>query len=66
MDVTLKEPANIAASGPSGRSAWQNIYAFASTSTYISVSVIWGQCDAGHATNSRFSCEQNNGLESFL
>lgn len=31
MDVTLKEPANIAASGPSGHTAWQNIYVLAST-----------------------------------
>ncbi len=52
MDVTLKEPANIAASGPSGHAAWQNIYVFASTPAYISVSIIWGQCSAGHATNS--------------
>lgn len=52
MDVTLKEPANIAASGPSGHAAWQNIYVFASTLAYISVSNIWGQCSAGHATNS--------------
>lgn len=55
MDVTLKEPTNIAPSGPSGHTAWQNIYVFASTPALISASIIWGQSTVAHATNRAFT-----------
>lgn len=35
MDVTLKEPANIAASRPSGHNAWQNIFVFSYTLAFL-------------------------------
>lgn len=50
MDVTLKEPANIAASGPSGHTAWQNIYVFASTGLHCCGAL--GQYSAGYAAHS--------------
>lgn len=66
MDVTLKEPANIAASGPSGHKTWQNVNVFASLSPYIYLNIIQGRCSAGHVTNSSPMVSKIRALDFFL